>query len=284
VRILLTGRTGQVGSALERTLAPLGDVVSLDRAGLDLFDLKSIGKAIEKEKPEVIVNAAAYTAVDRAETEREAAFAVNAAAVGVLAEAAKKLDALLVHFSTDYVFDGNKPAPYLESDAPNPLNVYGQSKLEGERAVTASGCRHLIFRTSWVYGPRGRNFLLSILAAAREKPELRVVDDQRGAPTSSQAIARAVAFVLSNLSSGKVPGGVYHLSAAGQTTWHGFAREILERKGLEVPLVPISSAEFAAAARRPRNSMLDNANISGTFGITLPDWREDLAAVLSAIH
>ena len=284
MRILLTGRTGQVGSALERTLAPLGDVVSLDRAGLDLFDLKSIGKAIEKEKPEVIVNAAAYTAVDRAETEREAAFAVNAAAVGVLAEAAKKLDALLVHFSTDYVFDGNKPAPYLESDAPNPLNVYGQSKLEGERAVTASGCRHLIFRTSWVYGPRGRNFLLSILAAAREKPELRVVDDQRGAPTSSQAIARAVAFVLSNLSSGKVPGGVYHLSAAGQTTWHGFAREILERKGLEVPLVPISSAEFAAAARRPRNSMLDNANISGTFGITLPDWREDLAAVLSAIH
>ena len=281
MRILLTGRGGQVGSALEPALARLGEVVAFDRQGLDLSNLGSIRAAIKKAKPQVIVNAAAYTAVDRAERERDAAFAVNARAVEELAGEAKALDALLVHFSTDYVFDGEKKTPYLETDAPAPLNVYGESKLAGERAIAASGCRHFIFRTSWVYAPGGRNFVQAILAAAGAKPELRVVDDQRGAPTSSLAIAGAVARVLAR--PGKA-GGLYHLSAAGETTWHGFAREILSIKGLRTPLVPVSSGEYAAAARRPGNSLLDNAKVFKAFGIALGDWRNGLAAVMQAMH
>jgi dTDP-4-dehydrorhamnose reductase len=278
LRILLTGRTGQVGSALQRSLAPLGKVIAFDRKGLDLL---SIGDTIVKAKPDIIVNAAAYTAVDRAEREQDMAFAVNARAVENLAREAKSLDALLVHFSTDYVFDGEKPAPYVETDAPNPLSVYGRSKLEGERAIAASGCRHIIFRTSWVYAPGGRNFLHAILAAAKTKPELRVVNDQRGAPTSSGAIAGAVAQVLAH--PGKA-GGLYHLSAAGETTWHGFAKEILSMKRLQTTTVPISSAEYGAEAKRPKNSLLDNGKIGAELGITLPGWRQGLAAVLAAIH
>ncbi len=281
MKILLTGRGGQVGSALESALAPLGEVIALDRHGLDLLNLNSIRTKIKREKPQVIVNAAAYTAVDRAEQERESAFAVNARAVEELAREAGALDALLVHFSTDYVFDGKKPAPYAETDAPNPLGVYGKSKLAGEQAIAASGCRHFIFRTSWVYAPVGRNFVHAILAAAETKPELRVVVDQRGAPTSSGAIAGAVAQVLAR--SGKAS-GLYHLSAAGETTWHGFAKEILAMKGLQTAVVPISSAEYGAPARRPKNSLLDNGKIGAEFGIALPDWRQGLAAVLAAIH
>jgi dTDP-4-dehydrorhamnose reductase len=281
LRILLTGRGGQVGSALERSLAPLGELIAFDRKGLDLL---SIGDTIVKAKPDVIVNAAAYTAVDRAEREEEAAFAANARAVAELAREAKVLDALLVHFSTDYVFDGEKRAPYVETDAPNPLSAYGRSKLAGEQAIAASGCRHLIFRTSWVYAPGGRNFVHAILAAAKTKPELRVVDDQRGAPTSSLAIAGVVAEVLSNSGSLKKPGGIYHLSAGGETTWHGFAKEILSIKGLQTPVAPISSGEYSAAAKRPRNSLLDNSKMAAAFGIVLPDWRQGLAAVLAAIH
>ena len=241
MRILLTGRNGQVGSALEQSLAPLGEVAAFDRHGFDLLDLNSIRTRIKKEKPQVIVNAAAYTAVDRAEREEDVAFAVNARAVEELAREAKALDALLVHFSTDYVFDGEKSAPYVETDAPNPLSVYGHSKLAGERAIAASGCRHFIFRTSWVYAPAGRNFVHAILAAAKTKPELRVVNDQRGAPTSSLAIAGAVAQALAH--PGKA-GGLYHLSAGGETSWHGFAREILSLKGLQTPVAPISSGEY----------------------------------------
>ena len=232
----------------------------------------------------MIVNAAAYTAVDRAEIGREAAFAVNASAVRVIAEEAKRLDALLIHFSTDYVFDGEKRTPYVESDPPAPLNVYGNSKLEGERAIAASGCRYFIFRTSWLYGPSGRNFVHAILAAAKSKPGLRVVNDQRGAPTSSGAIADAVAQVLSSPDLSSKPGGVYHLSAAGETTWHGFATAILQAKGLKTPVAAIRSDEYPAAARRPKNSLLDNAKIGAAFGIALPDWRQSLAAVLAAIH
>lgn len=283
MRLLLTGRSGQVGSALERTLAPLGEVVALDRAGLDLLDLKSIGAKIEKEKPAVIVNAAAYTAVDRAEQEKDLAFAVNFLAVQELARAARSIDALLIHFSTDYVFDGEKAGAYTEEDAPRPINVYGASKLAGERAVAASGCRHFIFRASWVYAPGGRNFVNAILAAARTRPELRVVDDQRGAPISAGAIAAAVAEILQAKNLREKPYGVYHMSAAGATTWFGFAKAILETTGLKTPVVPIRSADYPSAARRPKNSLLDNAKLQRTFGIVLPDWREGLREVSSKI-
>jgi len=284
LRILLTGSGGQVGSALLPVLAPLGEVHAFDRQGLDLLDLPSIGNAVARVRPDVVINASGYTAVDRAEREEDLALRVNAQAVGEMARNAKEIGALLVHFSTDYVFDGEKPAPYVETDAPKPLNAYGRSKLAGERAIAASGCRHLIFRTSWVYGPAGRNFLSAIVAAAKTRPELKVVDDQRGAPTSSTAIAAAVAQVLSGAELARQPGGVYHLSAAGETTWHGFATAIMQAMGLTTPVLKIRSDEYAAAARRPRNSLLDNAKVGAAFGIALPDWRQGLAAVLAAIH
>lgn len=284
MRILLTGCSGQVGSALVAALAPLGELHAFDRRGLDLLDPQSIRNVTEKAGADIIVNAAAYTAVDRAERERDAAFEVNARAVGNLARQAKSMDALLVHFSTDYVFDGEKPSPYVETDPASPLNVYGQSKLEGEQAIASSGCRYFIFRTSWVYSPRGRNFVHAMLAAAKARPELRVVADQRGAPTSSDAIAGAVAHVLSRAGVPGVAGGLYHLSAGGATTWFGFASEILQASGLKTPLVAIRSDEFPVAARRPKNSLLDNTKVGADFGVALPDWRQGLAAVLAAIH
>lgn len=282
MRILLTGRSGQVGSALERALAPLGEIRPYGRKDLDLLDLNSIGSRIRDDKPDVIVNAAAYTAVDRAEQEPQAAFGVNARAVAELAREAKAAGALLVHFSTDFVFDGGKSGPYVESDAPNPLNAYGRSKLEGERAIAASGCRHLVFRTSWVYAPAGRNFLRAILDAARTRPELRVVDDQYGAPTSSLDIAEAIARILA-MPGLKDKGGLYHLTAAGETSWHGFARAILDAKGIRTPLVANPSEAYPSAARRPKNSRLSNAKLAAAFGVALPDWREGLAVVLRAL-
>ena len=284
MRILLTGGKGQVGSALATVLAPLGELSAVDRQGLDLRDSQSIRKIIAKVKPGIIINAAAYTAVDLAEQEKDVALEVNFHAVKELAREAEAIDALLIHFSTDYVFDGEKPAPYVESDAPNPLSVYGRSKLEGDRAIAASGCRHFIFRTSWVYGPTGRNFLHAILAAAKTKPELRVVNDQHGAPTSSVALAGAVVQVVANPDFSKKASGLYNLSAAGETTWHGFATAILQARGIATPVVAIRSGEYPVAARRPRNSLLDNSKVGATFGIALPDWRQGLAAVLAAIH
>ncbi|MSQ64180.1 MAG: dTDP-4-dehydrorhamnose reductase [Betaproteobacteria bacterium] len=284
MKILLTGSKGQVGSALVPALAPLGELCAFDRQGLDLLDLNSIKTVIQREKPAVIVNAAAYTAVDRAERGKEPAFAVNVRAVNELALQAKSLDALLIHFSTDYVFNGEKHTPYIESDAPAPLSVYGHSKLKGERAIAASGCRHFIFRTSWVYGPSGRNFVHAILDAAKSKPELRVVNDQRGAPTSSGAIAGAVAQVLSSPDLSNKPGGIYHLSAAGETTWHGFATAILQEKGLKTPVIAIRSDEYPAAARRPKNSLLDNAKILESFDVALEGWWEGLRAVMRTMH
>jgi len=283
LRILLTGRTGQVGSALERSLAPLGQVRAFDRQGLDLCDLKSIRPKLRSEMPDIIVNAAAHTAVDRAEKERDLAFAINSLGVQELALEAKAIDALLVHFSTDFVFDGEKPSPYIETDAPNPLNVYGWSKLEGERAIEASGCRYFIFRTSWVYAPGGRNFMHAILAAAKSRPELRVVDDQHGAPTSSLAIAGAIAKVLADPGLADKASGLYHMSAGGETTWHGFAEAILEARGVVTPLVAIPSTEYPVAAKRPKNSRLDNTKLAATFGIALAGWREGLAAVMRAL-
>jgi dTDP-4-dehydrorhamnose reductase len=278
VRILLTGRGGQLGWELERALAPLGEVTATDRAALDLADPEAIRRALRAARPEVIVNAAAYTAVDRAESEPELAMRVNGAAPGELAEEAKRLGALLVHYSTDYVFDGAKRAPYAEDDAPQPLNVYGRSKLAGERAIAAAGARHLILRTSWVYGLRGRNFLLAILRRAQSGETLRVVDDQRGAPTWSRQIAQATVHVLARCHDAA---GLYHLSAAGQTTWCGFARAIVEAAGLAAAVQPIPSAEFCAAAARPRYSVLGCTKAARDLGVRLPDWREGLARCMA---
>ena len=272
MKILLVGRDGQVGVELARSLASLGDIQALGRAQLELSNRDAIRTAVRTASPELIVSAAAYTAVDRAESEPDLAFAVNANAPGVLAAEAARLGALLVHYSTDYVFDGTKSSPYTEADAPHPLNVYGASKLAGEKAIVASGCRYLILRTSWVYGPHGSNFMLTILRAARERPELRVVDDQVGAPTSSLAIARATAQVLR--AGGE---GLYHMSAGGRTSWCGFARAVLARARLETPVVPIRSDEYPAAARRPRNSLLDNSRLGAAFGVVLAPWEEGLA-------
>jgi dTDP-4-dehydrorhamnose reductase len=274
VRVLLLGKDGQLGRELAQELVVVGEVSPIGREDLDLRDTDRVSETVRRAKPDVIVNAAAYTAVDRAEYESDIAFAVNRDAPGAMSTEAARLDALLVHYSTDYVFDGTKPVPYVEDDAPHPLNVYGASKLAGERAILASGCRYLILRTSWVYGPHGGNFMLTMLRAARERPELRVVDDQVGAPTSSLAIARATAQVLRK--GGK---GLYHMSAAGSTSWYGFARAILARAGLRTPVIPISTDQYPAAARRPRNSLLDNSKLHAAFGVTLAPWEEGLAEV-----
>jgi dTDP-4-dehydrorhamnose reductase len=276
LRILLTGASGQVGWELRRTLASLGEVRSFDRYGLDLADVPTLVATVRSLQPKIIVNAAAYTAVDKAEAERDQAFAVNATAPDVLAEEAKRIGALLVHYSTDYVFDGEKPAPYVEDDPTGPVNAYGASKLAGEQAVANSGCRHLILRTSWVYGPRGRNFYLTMLRLAKERPELRVVDDQVGAPTSSLAIARATAELLP-----KGIEGLYHLTATGETSWCGFAREILRRAGMVTPVVPIRTEDYPTPARRPRNSRLDCARLVRVAGVELASWEEQLAKVVA---
>jgi dTDP-4-dehydrorhamnose reductase len=281
LRILVLGKRGQVGSALASVLAPLGQLTAVDQEQINFADPDSIRDGVGSARPEVIVNAAAYTAVDKAEDERPLAFAINGAAPGILAEEAKKLGALLVHYSTDYVYDGKKQGRYVESDGAAPLGVYGESKLAGDRAIAQSGCRHLVFRTSWVYSPGGSNFLRTVLRIAREKPELNVVDDQRGAPTSAAAIAAATAQALAKRDA---PSGLYHMTAAGETTWHGFAVAILREAGIDVPVRPIRSDEYPAKAVRPKNSLLDNAKLRTTLGISLPDWREGLRAVMAAIH
>ncbi|MBM3344896.1 MAG: dTDP-4-dehydrorhamnose reductase [Betaproteobacteria bacterium] len=285
MRILITGRRGQVGWELARALPSLGEVTALGHDGLDLADAGDIRAKISALRPDVIVNAAAYTAVGRAESEPDLAHAVNARAPGVLAEEAARCDALLVHYSTDYVFDGTKTSPYVEDDAPNPLSVYGRSKLAGERAVQASGCRHIILRTAWVYAARGKNFLLTILRLAAERPELRVVDDQFGAPTSAPSIAGATAAILDAVARGNGAQGVFHLAAAGRTTWHGFATLVVGGMPPPRPIVlAIPSSEYPTAARRPGNSCLDTTRLSATFGIRLRDWREEAQRVLTDLH
>lgn len=281
--ILLLGRNGQVGWELERALAPLGRVMALGRAEADLSSPDALRRAVRDLRPRWIVNAAAYTAVDRAEEEPEAAFAANAAAPGVLAEEAKRAGAVLVHYSTDYVFDGRKGAPYVEDDAPNPLNVYGRSKLEGERAVQAAGCDHLVLRTTWVYGTRGKNFLLTMLRLMAERAEVRVVADQAGAPTWSRMIAGATAAVMVKCAAG-IPSGVYHLTAGGATTWHGFAQAIRDEAGLAAKVTPISTAEYPTPAVRPAYSVLDNGRLAAAFGVALPDWRASLAMAAAGLR
>jgi len=280
VKILLTGRNGQVGWELVRALAPLGQVVACDRAQLDLAAPDRIADAVRAAKPDVLVNAAAYTAVDQAEREPETAHAINAAAVAVLAEEAKRAGAMLVHFSTDYVFDGAKETPYVEEDVPNPLNEYGRSKLAGEQAILETGGPHLILRTSWVYSARGRNFFLTMKRLLRENPEVRVIVDQVGAPTCAAAIADATAAILRKRD--RQPSGVYHLSASGSTSWHGFATAIARLERSAARVVPIPSEAYPSPARRPRNSRLSNEKALREFGVALASWEDGLNAVVAA--
>jgi dTDP-4-dehydrorhamnose reductase len=290
VRILLTGANGQVGWELQRALAPLGEVIALDRSRLDLSRPDALRETVRAIAPDAIVNAAAYTAVDRAESEPELARAINAIAPGILAEEAHRLEAVLVHYSTDYVFDGTKPEPYTESDSPNPLSVYGRTKLEGERAIGASGCRHLTLRTSWVYGTRGSNFLLTMLRLARERRQLRIVDDQVGAPTWCREIAQATAALLARPDLA-APGidGLYHLTASGATSWFGFARAIFEspemvRLGVTPPtLEAIPTSAYPTPAQRPANSRLDCARLERRAGVTPASWDAALAQCLAEL-
>ena len=297
IRILVTGAGGQVGAETVRALAGRAEVVAHDRSTLDLADPAQIASRVRDARPAVIVNAAAYTAVDRAESEPELARAVNALAPGMLAAQARAIGALLIHFSTDYVFDGTKRAPYAEDDATSPLGVYGRTKLEGERAVEQAGCAHLILRTAWVYGPRGRNFMLTMLRLADQGVPIRVVADQHGAPTTSAQIARAVASLLGGASIDarsverlKAAPGVYHATAAGETTWHGFATAIFEERArasggrLAAPsVIPITTAEYPTPAKRPAYSVLSNAKLEKTFGVRLGAWRDGLREALSVL-
>jgi dTDP-4-dehydrorhamnose reductase len=281
MKILLTGRNGQVGYELERALTPLGEIYAFDHQQLDLSDPIPIVSRVREVKPDIIVNAAAYTDVDQAEKEVEQATLVNAAGPGFLAAEAKEAGALLVHYSTDYVFDGTKTTPYTEDDTTNPLSVYGRSKLAGEKAIQAAGGRHLILRTSWVYGPRGKNFLLTVLRLAQEREELRVVNDQRGAPTSAVALAAATTDILRR--HGLDAHGLFHLTAAGDTSWFEFTEAIVECARSRLPrtprVAPITSAEYPTRAARPRNSVLDCTNARRAFGIELTHWRAGLDEV-----
>ena len=282
-RILLTGARGQVGWELRRTLASLGEVVALDSRTLNLADADALRRTVREIAPAIIVNPAAHTAVDKAESEQDLAYAVNAIAPDILAGEAARLNALLVHYSTDYVFNGSGDRLWREDDACDPLNVYGASKLAGERAIAASGCRHLIFRTSWVYGARGSNFLLTMRRLMRERPELKVVADQIGAPTWCRDLAEATALILSQVSAcGFDQWGVYHMSNGGETSWHGFAEAIqsldeFDETCVPARLLPIPSSDYPTPARRPLNSRLNNDRLAQVFGLRLQDWRAALA-------
>jgi dTDP-4-dehydrorhamnose reductase len=289
VKILLLGKNGQVGSELQSPLASLGELTAWDRSDLDLSKPDSIREKIRVLRPSIIVNAVAYTAVDKAESEPDLAMAVNGIAPGILAEEAARLDALLVHYSTDYVFDGTKSAPYTEQDVPNPLNVYGHSKLAGEQAICAQATRFLIFRTSWVYDAHGKNFLTTIKRAGAHRPELTIVNDQIGAPTWSREIAKATAQIIGlylERSDQKSANGIYHLTAQGQTSWFGFAQAAAEQglfAGLEHPPVlrAIPSTEYSTPTKRPMYSVLSNAKLLEQFSVQLPDWKISLRECLT---
>ena len=304
--LLLTGVNGQVGQELSGILPSLGSVAALGRGQLDLAKPDDIRQAIRAVKPNIIVNAAAYTAVDKAETDEAAARAINTEAPAVMAEAAKDIGALFVHYSTDYVFDGSKTTPYIEDDPTNPQNVYGKTKLEGERAIQASGAAHLILRTAWVYGTRGRNFLLTILRLATQREELKIVGDQIGAPTLSGAIAQATTEILANIYSKEKSSadlqqlsGIYHLTAGGETSWYHFAQAILDKAAQSDPKLPwlaaatnnlpliarrvisITTSEYPTPARRPAYSVLSNARLAQTFQVQLRDWQTQLNSIFA---
>lgn len=282
MKILLFGKDGQVGFELQRSLAPLGEIIAFNRQQLDLRDTAAISNSIYQHRPDWIVNAAAYTAVDKAETEIALATQINAQAPEVMALAAKQTGSGLLHYSTDYVFDGSKTAPWLETDIASPVNAYGQSKLIGEEAIQASGCQHLIIRTSWVYDGRGQNFLNTMLRLAQSKDSLTIVDDQIGAPTWSRHIADASSHLLRMATA--PDNGVYHLTASGQTSWFGFASAIFERAaatGKKVPkITPIHSKDYPTLAVRPINSLLNGQKLYKKFGLRLPDWQQSLSLVM----
>jgi dTDP-4-dehydrorhamnose reductase len=296
MRILLVGDGGQVGFELARLLAARGELTALDYPEFDLASPDSIAAALGAHRPDLVINAAAYTAVDKAEDEPDLAMAVNGTAVGIIAEELKKSGGALVHYSTDYVFDGTKEIPYTEEDAPSPLGAYGRSKLAGEEAVRASGVSHLLIRSSWIYGTRGHNFLCTILRLAREREELRIVDDQFGAPTWCRDLAAATVEAVSQSGAFKSPsalddrGGLFHLTASGATSWFGFAEEILrldpkpeEQRVKE--LIPIPTSEYPTPAQRPLNSRLNCSRFAEAFGIELPPWHESLKQTMgSGMH
>ena len=295
MKLLVTGTTGQVGWELARSLMPLGNVIAADRTICDFSRPETLAAIVREIRPDVIVNAAAYTAVDKAEKEEALATVINATAVGVLAEEAKKTGALLVHYSTDYVFDGTKPAPYVEDDTPSPINAYGRSKLAGEAAIRAVGCDYIILRTTWVYAARGQNFVKTMLRLVHEREELNIVADQFGAPTSARSIADATAHIIRQAqqerAGGNFDSGTYHLTAAGATSWHGFTEAIVQsavRQGLlnsdRLPKInPIPTSAYPLPAARPENSRLDCRRLLNRFNISCTDWQQALECVVQEI-
>ena len=295
MKILLLGKNGQVGWELQRSLAPLGELIALDRHSVgqcgDLSNLAGLADTVRAIRPDVIVNAAAHTAVDRAESEPELADTLNALAPGVLAEEAAQIGALLVHYSTDYVFNGSGERPWQESDTPAPLSVYGHSKLAGERRIQSAGVRHLIFRTSWVYGARGGNFAKTMLRLAQERERLTVINDQFGAPTGADLLADVTAHAIRQVLAHPQDAGLYHLAAAGATTWHAYAQHVLAQARLEKPALPIKATEvapvptsaFPTPARRPLNSRLSTQHLQSTFGLTLPPWQQGVNRMLAEV-
>ncbi|MBD9442138.1 dTDP-4-dehydrorhamnose reductase [Pseudomonas sp. PDM04] len=286
MRILISGQHGQVSTELQHHLKTLGELVVPGRGQFDLTDPQQLRQQVQRVRPDLIINAAAYTAVDQAETEPQVAFAINAVAPGILAEEAAALGIPLIHYSTDYVFDGSKSSPYTEDDAPNPLGVYGQSKLAGEQAISAVQGQHLILRTSWVYSAHGRNFLLTMQRLLQEKPELRVVADQIGAPTWAGTIARSTLALIERWQAGQTGAwGTYHLTAQGETSWFGFAQaigEALRAQGKPCAnLIPIPSSDYPTPATRPLNSRLDGRRLQREWGVSQPDWQTALHECLA---
>ena len=292
-KILLLGKNGQVGWELQRSLAALGNLTALDRHSThycgDLADLKGITDTVRSLRPDIIVNAAAHTAVDRAESEPELARALNALAPGVLADESEKIGAWLVHYSTDYVFDGSGSQPWQESDSTAPLSTYGSSKLEGERRIQAGNARHLVFRTSWVYAARGGNFAKTMLRLAKERDQLTVINDQFGAPTGAELLADVTALALRCALSAPSLAGIYHLAAAGETTWYGYAQTVLahaQQAGIALKAGPeaviaVPTTAFPTPAQRPLNSRLNTQKLQTAFGLTLPDWQIGVTRMLN---
>ena len=295
MKILLLGKNGQVGWELQRSLAPLGEVVALGSDSQqycgDFTDLQGIAETVRAIAPDIIVNAAAHTAVDKAESEAELARTINALAPGVLAQEAKRLDAWLVHYSTDYVFDGSGDQPWLETDATGPLGVYGASKLEGEQLIQQAGCKHLIFRTSWVYGARGGNFAKTMLHLAQERESLKVIDDQMGAPTGAELLADVTAHAIRTAQRNLEVSGLYHLVAAGETSWHGYASFVLDfarQAGMTLKVspdavYPVLTSAFPTPAKRPHNSRLNTEKLQDTFDLSLPHWQSGVERMLTEI-
>lgn len=284
MRLLVFGAGGQVGTELRRATLPPGmALAAFDRAALDITDRAAVSAAIRREHPGLVVNAAAYTAVDKAESEAEAAFAANAAAPGHIAAACAEAGIPLIHLSTDYVYDGTKPGPYAEDDPINPLGVYGRSKAAGDAAVAAALAEHVILRTAWVYSAHGGNFVKTMLRLAGERPGLRVVADQHGAPTAAADIAAAIVRVAERIGAGEGRWGTFHFTGAGPTTWHGFAEAIVALAGRSVPIAAIATAEYPTPARRPANSVLDCTKIAAAYGVAPHPWREALAEVIAEL-